>query len=63
MVMVAGPKLKLSILTTAPLAGLSTAFCAGIAADPALTTKAAATIAASATIHFTRLISVSPLNF
>jgi hypothetical protein len=58
MVMVAGPKLKLSILTVALLAGLSAAVAARLGTVPSAKAKAVTTVAASPNIHMILFICV-----
>jgi hypothetical protein len=63
MVMVAGPKLKLSILTVAALAGLSPELMAKLGLVPLVQAKTVTMIAANPNIHLILLIYGSPLKF
>jgi hypothetical protein len=58
MVMFAGPKLKLSILTVAPLAGLSPGLIARLGLVPFVQAKAVTTTAANPNIHLVLFIEV-----
>jgi hypothetical protein len=58
MVMFAGPKLKLSILTVAPLAGLSPGLIAKLGLVPLVQAKAVTTIAANPNTHMILFIYV-----
>ena len=61
--MVAGPKLKLSILIVATLAGLSPGLTAWFGLAPAVNANAVARIAADPNIHLILFIFLSPLKF
>jgi hypothetical protein len=63
MVIVAGPKLKLSILIVAPLAGISLDAKAGLGLAPAANANAVARIAADPIIHLFLFIFFLLLDF